>query len=237
MRKKLSLVRQSNPAFKKNMVDDQIRQYADQMELGRLMICYQSTNLLCYTMLCYIHWLYTAGSWWPRYDEGDRDRAHVPSDYDDGEINNNNDDDDDWLIDLFCIIISVDPLEIAAIQSSSSFEFSSSHSSSTPSSWSLSSVITLVHYSKKNIEGQVRWRSIPSPVTWSAWVSVVIVDLKRRTTDDVATPHGSSSSGDGRVVRMVFCYKGAPEEVLDKHLVSILPFYYSTCYYHMNESG
>ena len=65
-------------------------------------------------------------------------------------------------------------------------------------------------------------------------MSVVIVDLKRRTTDDVATPHGSSSSGDGRVVRMVFCYKGAPEEVLDKHLVPISPFYYSTCYYHMN---
>ena len=63
-------------------------------------------------------------------------------------------------------------------------------------------------------------------------MSVVIVDLKRRTTDDVATPHGSSSSGDGRIVRMVFC-KGAPE-VLAKHLVSVPPFYYSTCYYHMN---
>ncbi len=48
-------------------------------------------------------------------------------------------------------------------------------------------------------------------------MSVVIVDLKRRTTDDVATPHGSSSSGDGRVVRMVFC-KGAPE-VLDARFV------------------
>ncbi len=33
MRKKLSSVRQSNLAFK-NMTDDQIRQYADQMELG-----------------------------------------------------------------------------------------------------------------------------------------------------------------------------------------------------------
>ena len=33
MRKKLSLVRQSNPAFK-NMADDQMRQYADQMKLG-----------------------------------------------------------------------------------------------------------------------------------------------------------------------------------------------------------
>ena len=33
MRKKLSLVRQSNPAFK-NMADDQMRQYADQIELG-----------------------------------------------------------------------------------------------------------------------------------------------------------------------------------------------------------
>ena len=63
-------------------------------------------------------------------------------------------------------------------------------------------------------------------------MSVVIVDLKRRTTDDVATPHGSSS-GNGRVVRMVFC-KGASEEVLTKHLVSIPPFYYSTCYDHMN---
>ena len=52
MRNKLSSVRQSNPAFK-NMTDDQMRQYADQMELGRLMICYQSTNLLCYAILCY----------------------------------------------------------------------------------------------------------------------------------------------------------------------------------------
>ena len=52
MRNNLSLVRQSNPAFK-NMTDDQIRQYADQMEqVGRLMIlCYQSTTLLCYTIL------------------------------------------------------------------------------------------------------------------------------------------------------------------------------------------
>ena len=48
----------------------------------------------------------------------------------------------------------------------------------------------------------------------------VIVDLKR------------TDSCDSQVVRMVFC-KGAPE-VLAKHLITIPPFYNSTCYYHMN---
>ena len=113
------------------------------------------------------------------------------------------------LIDLFRIIISGDPLEIAAIQSSG-FEFSSSRSSPSSSS----SAITLVHL-KKNIEGQVRQKY---PFSSDLKRMSVIVDLKRRT--------------DGSVVRMVFC-KGAPE-VLAKHLVSIPPFYYSTCYYHMN---
>ena len=118
------------------------------------------------------------------------------------------------MIDLFRIIISGDPLEIAAIQSSG-FEFSSSRSSpSSSSSSSPSSAITLVHL-KKNIEGQVRQKY---PFSSDLKRMSVIVDLKRRT--------------DGSVVRMVFC-KGAPE-VLAKHLVSIPPFYYSTCYYHMN---
>ena len=58
----------------------------------------------------------------------------------DDESTDDDDDDDShdniimMMIDLFRIIISGDRLEIAAIQSSSSFEFSSSHSSSTPSS-------------------------------------------------------------------------------------------------------
>jgi len=112
------------------------------------------------------------------------------------------------MIDLFRIIISGDPLEIAAIQSSG-FEFSSIRSSPSSSS---SSAITLVHL---NIEGQVRQKY---PFSSDLKRMSVIVDLKRRT--------------DGSVVRMVFC-KGAPE-VLAKHLVSIPPFYYSTCYYHMN---
>lgn len=122
------------------------------------------------------------------------------------------------MIDLSRIIISGDPLEIAAIQSSG-FEFSSSRSSLSSSSSSSSSAITLVH-SKKNIEGQVRQKY---PFSSDLKRMSVIVDLKRRT---------DRSGGDGSVVRMVFC-KGAPE-VLAKHLVSIPPFYYSTCYYHMN---
>ncbi len=185
MRKKLSSVRQSNLAFK-NMTDDQIRQYADQMELGRLMICYQSTNLLCYTMLCYLHWLYVAG-----YDEGDRDRAHVPSDYDDGEINNNNDD-DDWLIDWLIYSVSSSQLILLRSQPSSHHLASSSlvltaapsphhHHHHPQSHWS----IIRRRISKAKWDGEVslllQWLEALE------WVSVVIVDLKHRTTDDVAT--------------------------------------------------